>query len=65
MISLEEKYLVYKMNASKMQENVKFPKEYRNEINNIFLKTLGIEKNSNILNKIHSSTIFIENEGDD
>lgn len=54
----EEKHLVYKMNAGKPQENIKFPKEYRKEINTIFLRTLNIESNESILNKIHSSSIF-------
>ena len=34
--SKEKDYLVYKKNASEIQESVKFPEIYRNEINTLF-----------------------------
>ncbi len=61
----EEKYLVYKMNAGKSQENIKFPIEYRQRINKIFFKALGINESTAILAKIHSSSLFDNREFDD
>lgn len=58
----ESKYLTYKMNAGKKQENIKFPVEYRNRINKLFLDALGINESVNIFNKIHSSSLFVESE---
>lgn len=58
----EKQYLVYKKNASEMQENVKFPISYRNQINTIFLKNLGI-KDSNILDVIHYNAFFNSKDG--
>ena len=60
----EKEYLVYKVNAGKKQENIKFPKKYRNEINRLFFDVLGIDENINILNKIHSSSLFEESESE-
>ena len=54
----ENKYLVYKMNAGKKQENIKFPKIYRNKINKLFFEVLGIDENISVLDKIHSSSLF-------
>ena len=65
MQSKEKDYLVYKVNAGKQQENIKFPKKYRNEINKLFFDVLGIDENINILNKIHSSSLFEESESED
>lgn len=58
MMQNEDKYLVYKKNASKMQENIKFPIKYRNDINKIFFEILGIDEDVSVLDKIHSSRIF-------
>lgn len=60
----ENKYLVYKMNAGKSQENIKFPIEYRNRINKVFFDVLGIKKDISIFNKVHSSSLFNESEYD-
>ena len=58
----EKEYLVYKLNAGKEQENIKFPIEYRNRINKIFFEAIGIDKDVSIFNKIHSSSLFEESE---
>lgn len=58
----EKKYLTYKMNAGKKQENIKFPVEYRNRINKIFFEVLQIKKDVSIFNRIHSSSLFVESE---
>lgn len=62
MQSKEKEYLVYKMNAGKKQENIKFPKKYRNKINKIFFEALGISQSTEVFNKIHSSSLFVESE---
>lgn len=65
MINKEKNFFVYKMNAGKKQESIKFPREYRDKINNIFLKALSIDDNYSIFNIIHSSSIFGESEVED
>lgn len=63
MQSKEKEFLVYKMNAGKKQENIKFPKKYRDRINTIFLEVLGFKNcDSDIFNKVHSSSLFEESE---
>ena len=61
----EREYLVYKVNARKKQENIKFPKKYREEINKLFFEVLNIKEDVSILNKVHSSSLFLESESDD
>lgn len=56
----EVKYLTYKMNAGKKQENIKFPVKYRNKINQLFLDALGVNESVDIFNKVHSSSLFVE-----
>ncbi len=65
MQSKESEYLVYKTNAGKQQENIKFPIKYRNEINRIFFEVLAISDDIKILNKIHSSSLFEDVESED
>ncbi len=59
----EKEYLVYKKNANKMQESIKFPKEYRDKINKVYLNALGIFDEAKIFDIIHSSAIFNKSEG--
>lgn len=59
----EKEYLVYKKNANKMQESIKFPKEYRDKINKVYLRALGIFDKPDIFDIIHSSAIFNKSEG--
>ena len=61
----EKEFLVYKVNAGKKQENIKFSKNYRDRINKLFFDVLGISENINVLNKIHSSSLFEESESGD
>lgn len=65
MISCEKDYFVYKKNAQKVQENIKFPEKYRDRINRIMFDILGIEGSMGILNIIHSNSIFDLKEGKD
>lgn len=59
----ENNYLVYKKNASQLQENIKFPKKYRHEINDILGRILN--SNTKILEIIHKNSFFSSNEGSD
>ncbi len=54
MISNANKYTVYKNNVGK-QENIKYPKQYRDKINKRIFQILGIDKDSSVLDIIHSN----------
>ena len=41
---------------------IKFPKEYRDKINKVFLNALGIADEPQVFDIIHSSAIFKQNE---
>jgi hypothetical protein len=41
MIAAEESHLVYKMNAGRPQENVKFPASYRERLDSVLLRAIG------------------------
>ena len=58
MIFEEKNYLITKVNAGDVQENVKFPEEYRNKINNRLLKILGSELCSSAFDEVHSNKYF-------
>jgi hypothetical protein len=59
MINKEKDYLVYKKNANEMQENVKFPDEYRDKLNQFLVDVLEIDFNIRKLDRIHSNTMKI------
>ena len=50
----EDQFLSYKMNAGKLQENIKFPEEYRKSINRIFLRAINKEKDEIHLDAVHA-----------
>ena len=54
MISKSNDYIVTKNNVG-TQENIKFPKKYRDRINSRLLKILGVEKDASIFDIIHSN----------
>ena len=55
----EEKFVIKKMNAGSVQENIKFPKEIRKQINIKILKLLGFEKEQEAQFKsVHSNCFF-------
>lgn len=56
----ESKYIITKVNAGVKQENIKFPKEYRDKINDRILKILGCKEDSEIFNEIHSNVFFMK-----
>ncbi|MDE6474642.1 MAG: SAM-dependent methyltransferase [Clostridia bacterium] len=54
MIKLSDNFIVHKNNIG-IQENIKFPRKYRDLINERLLKILQIDKNVNIFDIIHSN----------
>lgn len=63
MVSKEESYLIRKLNAGKTQENIKFPKKYRDEINNRMLSILACDIKPSTFDLVHANS-FISIEGD-
>lgn len=63
MRSIEKKCIVTKLNAGSIQENIKFPAEYRNRINQRLLNILGFNNvNCDIFDIVHSNCIFKDEE---
>lgn len=58
MISKENDYLVYKKNASEMQENIKFPDEYRKKLNKLLVSVLDLDFDIDNFDIVHSNSIF-------
>jgi len=58
MISNEEKYIVTKLNAGVVQENIKFPKKYRDAINRRLLDILSCKNRIDHFDLIHSNSFF-------
>lgn len=58
MIEKEKDYISTKVNAGVVQENIKFPKKYRDEINLKIMKLLGIKCNRNIFDEVHANRFF-------
>lgn len=58
MKKIEKQHIVTKRNAGKDQENIKFPIEYRNKINQRILSILNCKEDANIFDLIHSNYIF-------
>ncbi|MDY0277710.1 MAG: N-6 DNA methylase [Acholeplasma sp.] len=58
MILNEDKYTVTKMNAGNIQENIKFPKKYRDMINDRFLKILSCDADASKFDLLHMNSFF-------
>ena len=54
----ESKYIITKVNAGVPQENIKFPEEYREEINDRILKIFGSDLDGKAFKKVHSNCYF-------
>lgn len=54
----EDQYIITKLNAGRVQENIKFPKEDRDKINKKILSILGFDLDGRVFNKVHSNTFF-------
>ena len=69
MIQQEESYLVYKKNASEMQESVKFPVSYRDSLNALLIGILGTPFDVREFDRVHSNTLIMNEacgeEGED
>lgn len=55
MIEQENNFKITKKNAGELQENIKFPEEYRNIINSRILKILDSDTDCSAFNFIHSN----------
>lgn len=58
LIANESRFIITKVNAGVAQENVKFPDEYREKINNRILSILGYNNLGNIFKTVHSNKFF-------
>jgi hypothetical protein len=58
MIAVEKDYVVTKLNAGAEQENIKFPKQFRDEINTRLLKILGVNESPTLFDLVHSNAVF-------
>lgn len=57
MIRERGKYVIRKANVG-VQENVKYPRSFRDAINERFLRVLGIEQNARVFDVVHSNMAF-------
>lgn len=57
-VKQEGRYLVYKKNASALQENVKFPNVVRESFNKELLEVLKAKEKPPIFNALHSNCLF-------
>ncbi|MCM1404240.1 MAG: SAM-dependent methyltransferase [Prevotella sp.] len=60
MTNNEDKYIITKLNAGMKQENIKFPKNYRLEINERILRILGFAETKDVFAIVHSNSLFGE-----
>ena len=60
LIEQEEHFIVTKMNAGAVQENIKFPEEYREKINRRLLSLLGCREVANRFRGVHANQFFKE-----
>jgi type I restriction-modification system DNA methylase subunit len=58
MMSIENEFIVTKMNAGSIQENIKFPKRYRSRINERFLRILRCDIPETTFNVVHKNSFF-------
>lgn len=58
MMSEENRFLTYKKNAGKMQENIRFPDHYRKNLNRVFLNALVPRATESIFDRVHANKAF-------
>ncbi len=58
MSAKENEFIVTKVNAGVVQENIKFPEEFRNKINERLLKILNSELTSKDFDKVHANSYY-------
>lgn len=64
MSQVENKYIIKKLNAGKVQENIKFPSTYRKKINERLFNILGCADSHKLLDLVHSNAVFVNHEED-
>lgn len=57
-IENENKYTVTKMNAGSIQENIKFPRKYRDSLNRRFLRILSCTSKASTFDLVHKNSFF-------
>lgn len=62
MIASENQYVSYKKNAGVLQENIKFPEEYRNRLNQIFCEAIDIKTPIDAFTAIHANCSLEEED---
>jgi hypothetical protein len=62
MVAVEKDFIVTKLNAGAPQDNIKFPKQFRDEINARVLKILGASESPTLFDLIHSNAVFTNGE---
>ena len=60
-MTLREKEFIIKKNNVGVQENIKFPREFRDRINKRFLEILGRNENAEVFDILHSNKALEEN----
>jgi len=61
MIQIQNKFVVQKNNVGS-QESIKFPKQYRDRLNERLLSIIGIDLKSKIFNKVHANNALGMND---
>lgn len=56
----ENDYIVTKVNAGAIQENIKFPEKYRNQINQRVINILGLDIDERLFSIVHANKFFEE-----
>lgn len=54
----QDEFIVTKVNAGAAQENIKFPKEYRDKINARILKILNRDEDASVFDLVHNNSFF-------
>ena len=62
MMSNEGNYFSYKMNAGKLQQNIKFPREYIRKLDSIFLEIIGSSEKESIFDVVHANCLNYSDE---
>lgn len=58
LISEENNFIVTKVNAGALQENIKYPEEYRRIINQRIMDVLGVKIDNGLIDRIHDNSFF-------
>ena len=58
LVKIESSFVTTKLNAGVEQENIKFPEEYRERINNRLLYILGCNKDNSVFKVVHANKFF-------